>query len=308
MNKTVSIKLPILALAMVFTISCSSDKDSGENPGPGGENSNVSNEQSSSSVVAPPSSSSFSSVQSSSSHTLCAPPMVGTGTEYVTGCAILEPHFTDARDGEIYRYAEIGTQTWMADNLNYDVPNNDTDVCYDNDPANCTSTKYGRLYNWATAMALPSKCNSTPTSGADCAIKNTNHQGICPSGWHIPSNSEWDALYRFVDGTSGTDSPYESPTAGKDLKAKFAWIDCGPSGSGEDYLCEDTHRFSARPGGYGWADGYFNFVGSNGSWWSASEWSSYSAYLRSINHYDEGASYKSDIKNNLYSVRCIRDN
>jgi len=231
--------------------------------------------------------------------------MVGTGTEYVSGCVIPELHFTDARDDKIYRYEEIGTQTWMADNLNYDVPNNDTDVCYDKDPANCT--KYGRLYNWATAMALPSKCNSTPTSGADCAIKNTNHQGICPSGWHIPSNSEWDALYRFVDGTSGTDSPYESPTAGKDLKEKFGWIDCGPSGSGEDYLCEDTHRFSARPGGYGWADGYFNFVGSNGSWWSASEWSSYSAYYRSINHYDEGASYFPDIKNNLYSVRCVKN-
>jgi uncharacterized protein (TIGR02145 family) len=60
----------------------------------------------------------------------------------------------------------------MARNLNYDVPDNDTDVCYDNDPANCAIS--GRLYNWATA--------------------NT----VCPSGWHLPTLLEWATLTSYV--------------------------------------------------------------------------------------------------------------
>jgi hypothetical protein len=73
----------------------------------------------------------------------------------------------------------------MSTNLNVDVAGS---VCYDNNPANCT--KYGRLYDWATAMKLPAKCNTTlSTVDPDCAIQN-KHQGICPSGQHIPSRDE----------------------------------------------------------------------------------------------------------------------
>jgi hypothetical protein len=73
----------------------------------------------------------------------------------------------------------------MGQNLNVDE---DGSVCYGNDLANCT--KYGRLYDWATAMNLPAKCNSTLSTGdPDCAIQN-NHKGICPSGQHIPRIEE----------------------------------------------------------------------------------------------------------------------
>ncbi|MDR0518174.1 MAG: hypothetical protein LBH25_14160 [Fibromonadaceae bacterium] len=73
----------------------------------------------------------------------------------------------------------------MSQNLNVNV---DGSVCYGNDPANCI--KYGRLYDWATAMNLPAKCNRTlSTSDPDCAIQN-KHKGICPSGQHIPSKEE----------------------------------------------------------------------------------------------------------------------
>jgi hypothetical protein len=75
----------------------------------------------------------------------------------------------------------------MSTNLNVDVAGS---VCYDNDPANCT--KYGRLYDWATAMNLPAKCNSTSTKNdPDCALQS-KHRGICPSGQHIPSKEELD--------------------------------------------------------------------------------------------------------------------
>jgi len=151
----------------------------------------------------------------------------------------------------------IGTQTWMAKNLNCNVAGS---KCYGNDTGNCD--KYGRLYNFETAKKA------------------------CPKGWHIPSNAEWDKLYHSVDGTSGTESPYESETAGKVLK---------------------TQSFAALLGGGGTADGNFMGVGENGAWWSASEDDSNNAYSRYIYDGDDAAYWWKDDKSYLLSVRCLRD-
>jgi uncharacterized protein (TIGR02145 family) len=186
----------------------------------------------------------------------------------------------------------------MAENLNHNVEGS---KCYGNDPSNCD--KYGRLYDWSTAMALPSSCNSTTCSSSI----SSKHRGICPIGWHIPTNADWDKLYRYADGTNGTSSPYDSPTAGKYLKAASGLYDCGPSGSGSSYLCLDTHGFSALPGGYGYSGGYFGDVGGYGVWWSASENSSSNAYYRIMYHNYESALYYNYYKNFLFSVRCLQD-
>jgi uncharacterized protein (TIGR02145 family) len=175
----------------------------------------------------------------------------------------------------------------MAENLNYNVSGS---MCYDNDPANCT--KYGRLYDWATAMGFASSCNST-----NCSSGMT-HQGICPSGWHIPSNVEWDKLMRYVDGSTGASSPYESPTAGRYLKATSGWN----SNNGQD-----TYGFSALPGGYGSSGVDFYNAGSGGYWWSSSEYEGSVAYLRIMHHYFAYAGYSHYYKGNLLSVRCLQD-
>ncbi len=201
--------------------------------------------------------------------------------------------------GQTYKTVVIGTQVWFAENLNYNASGS---KCYDNDPYNCVT--YGKLYDWATAMALSSDCNFNTCSSQ----MQSKHQGICPSGWHIPTNEDWDKLYRYADGTSGTESPYTSSTAGRYLKAKSGWGSCGPSNA--SWLCEDTYGFSALPGGLGFSDGSFNGIGNSGRWWSASEYNINGAYAKGMsNSNNQGASWSTNDSKSyyLFSVRCVQD-
>ena len=167
--------------------------------------------------------------------------------------------FTDKRDGKEYKTIEIGTQTWMAENLNY---NANSSLCYKNEPENCE--KYGRLYDWVAAMKA------------------------CPSGWHLPSISEYEKLDNAVGGEN---------VAGKKLKAKSGW---NKNGNGTDEF-----GFSALPGGYGYSDGSFYNVGNNGDWWSTTEYNASYAYLRGM-IFDYSDSIYYDNKSNLRSVRCVQ--
>jgi len=184
--------------------------------------------------------------------------------------------------GEIYETVKIGYQTWFKSNLNYDVEGS---RCYSNTPANCTT--YGKLYDWATAMALSASCNTS-----SCASQvGTNHQGICPSGWHIPSDTEWTTLTNFVGGFS---------TAGTKLKANSPlW----KSGKGTD-----IYGFSALPGSYGTSAGNFSNVGYEGQWWSATEYNAGHVYYRYMRHNYEyvGRGYYGE-GSDLFSVRCVKD-
>ncbi len=182
--------------------------------------------------------------------------------------------------GEIYQTVVIGNQTWLDRNLNYVVEGS---VCYNNDSINCD--KYGRLYDWSTAMALPDSCNSST-----CFEIITTYQGICPDGWHIPNDAEWTELTNFVGANAGTK-----------LKAKNGWS----SYSGVPFGTDD-YGFSALPGGI-CNDGYFIAVGGYGYWWSASEDDSYLADFRLMYHSLEDVYYYNDYKSLLFSVRCVKD-
>jgi len=184
---------------------------------------------------------------------------------------------------------KIGDQVWMKDNLNCNVNGS---KCYDNKESNCAT--YGRLYDWATAMNLPASCNSSTCSSQ----VGTKHRGICPSGWHIPDDAEWDVLTTTVGG---------SFIAGKKLKAKNGWNDCGPSGSDSSYDCEDDYGFAALPGGLALSSGSFGSIDKEGSWWSATEYSAKNAYYQYMVYYYGSADKYGGGKAVLFSVRCLQD-
>ena len=250
-----------------------------------------------SSSSAEPSSSSEAESSSSSSSSyggLCAGFVEGTEIEHY---GINKKLFCDERDGKKYMYVVIGERTWMAENLNYNASDS---KCYSNSDSNCET--YGRLYNWSTAMALPSNCNSS--NSCENQIQSL-HSGICPSGWHIPSTGNWGELSHYVDGTTGTNAGYASTTAGKYLKAASGW---NPYSSIENL---DTYGFSALPGGNGNSNGSFVNVGTVGYWWSTRQYGSVNypelAYSRRMNHNANDAHWSTIGKPALLSVRCVKD-
>jgi uncharacterized protein (TIGR02145 family) len=227
--------------------------------------------------------------------------------------------FIDERNGKEYKTTVIGTQTWMAENLNYDAEGS---KCYGEDgivygltnddytlseieiQANCL--KYGRLYGWSTAMALSSDLGCDSIRCSDQI--DYPHQGICPDGWHIPSNSEWEELSRYVDNRNNGhglkdqyDGYYKSQTAGKYLKTKSGW-DEGRNGT-------DKYGFSALPGGlYSSSGAIFMEVGNQGSWWSINEYGEYNrVYAYQYYIYGNYFSPNREFKGYLLSVRCIKD-
>ncbi|MCL2220128.1 MAG: fibrobacter succinogenes major paralogous domain-containing protein [Chitinispirillia bacterium] len=205
--------------------------------------------------------------------------------------------FTDPRDGKTYRTVRIGKLTWMAQNLNYATPGGS--FCYDNDLSNCA--KYGRLYDWKTAMKA------------------------CPAGWRLPGNKEWSDLTKSAGGQRkelNKNIAYWS-SVDKTLKSKTGWSDflCDKelkevlNESGEDCVLgkmssgngTDNFGFSALPGGGLDIDGNFDFAGSEGYWWSATKHGSGNAWSRGM-YSDLGNVYEYSVdKGNGFSVLCVQD-
>jgi len=203
--------------------------------------------------------------------------------------------FVDNRDSKTYKKVTIGTQTWMAENLNYAASGSkcgDGSYLSENNTKSCDD--YGRLYNWATAMAIDAKYNSSYWNESD-----VKHRGVCPAGWHIPSDREWDMLMVAVGGVR--DGNYWRG-AGTKLKSSTGWNSYSgvPKGT-------DEYGFSALPGGYGYSDGNFYYVGGYGRWWSATEDDASYAWYRNMDYGNEIVDRYNDDKSNLFSVRCLQD-
>ncbi len=217
--------------------------------------------------------------------------------------------FIDKRDGQEYKWVRIGTQIWMAENLNvgriieikkhsYIHQKNNNVIekyCYKNKIKNCN--KYGGLYQWNEAM--------------NYSLKNTN-QGICPKGWHLPSKKEWLNLIYYVEEKTilyEGEHKWKGLKVGKKLKSINNWLYKG-NGS-------DEYDFNIKPSG----DYYFNshfppneygfYVGLNfiTTFWSSTEIGLESAAVFEFHARSNG--YREDEyhgkKLHAYSIRCIKD-
>jgi uncharacterized protein (TIGR02145 family) len=181
--------------------------------------------------------------------------------------------FTDKRDGQIYKTVQIGNQCWMAQNLRFYV----SGVSDEDDKLITTSpSNYGRLYSWPTMMNGASSSSSNP-SGV---------QGICPDGWHVPSDSEWGAI------------PFNRAS---DLKSASDW-------NGTDSL-----NFNVYPTGYIYhasSPSQFLNKGKTTAFWTTTNWSSdptrvwYRVFTDSSNIVNR---ISDDHTQFSYSVRCIKD-
>lgn len=203
----------------------------------------------------------------------------------------------DERDGRTYKTIEINGFTVMAENLKYaDEAKNPylkgNTKCYLNDTTNCL--KGGRFYTWTAAMDIDSKWQSAVTTMVDGLIESP-HQGICPAGWHIPTNEEWSALFKDVG------------YAAQQAVGNVQWMQA-----------TNASGFTAIPTGF---SSYGSFdVGAEAYFWSATECdgcnnSSYStstAYTWEVNSSNANISYSTNghgftLKSDAFSVRCIKD-
>lgn len=184
--------------------------------------------------------------------------------------------FTDTRDNENYKWVKIGSQIWMAENLNYKTAYDSW--CYDEKESNCNT--YGRLYNWDTAKK------------------------VCPDSWHLPTDEEWKELEMHL-GMSIEESGkrrYRGTDEGGKLKETGLthWNSPNKGSTNES-------GFSALPGGYRGRKGYYG-IGNNASFWSSTEeTNSNSVWFRALSSNISVVSRNYYPKDYYFSVRCIGD-
>ena len=207
----------------------------------------------------------------------------------------------DARDGQSYNTVQIGEQCWMAENLNVGVminaSQNQTNnqviekFCYGNNESNCD--EYGGLYQWNEMMQY-STAEGT--------------QGICPSGWYIPTDEEWKQLEGEVDSQYNYPDPewdntfYRGYDAGGNLKetgiSHWSLPNTGATNSS---------GFNALPGGKRSTSGVWEFFSEFGFWWSSTESGTFP--WRRYLDFDTKQIHRRNLAPKYFgfSVRCLKD-
>ena len=213
--------------------------------------------------------------------------LYGSGTITVgSGSFSCGMAFIDSRDGKSYNTVLIGSQCWMAQNLNVGIKiagsgeqtNNSIieKYCYNDDENNCTI--YGGLYQWDEAMQY------TTIPGV---------KGICPTGWHLPTDAEWTTLTTFLGG--------EAIAGGKMKEAGLAhWLSPNTGAT-------NSSGFTALPGGLKLNSGFFDSRTISAHFWSSSQFDASNAWNRHLGYDRMNVGRDYDPKTLGYSTRCLKD-
>ena len=197
---------------------------------------------------------------------------------------------TDSRDGQVYKTVKIGNQVWMAQNLNYFTPDMSYRAsCHGGDSLHCGVA--GRLYTWAVAMdSIKSAKDGYACGDGKMCPFTENYQGICPDGWRLPTEKEWNTLLTTVGGKE---------VAGKVLKSRVGWNN---NGNGTDEF-----GFSALPAGDEFdGTGSYRNDGLGTSFWSVTEYYSVGAQTLYL-QYNDVVKVSYDLKVRSLSIRCIEN-
>lgn len=203
-------------------------------------------------------------------------------------------------EGQSYSTVQILGQCWMKENLNIGtrIPgninmSNDGVIekwCYDDLEENCVA--YGGLFDWYEIMQY---------------TVNPRTRGICPEGWHIPTDEDWKVLEGAADTQYGIGDLVWDQYSRRgfdqalNLKSGTGWV---TGGNGTDLV-----GFNGLPAGIKLPDGaFYSSMGENAHWWCSREMSSATSLRRELNH-----SYDQDFRDNFWkntgmSIRCLRDN
>lgn len=190
----------------------------------------------------------------------------------------------DKRDDNKYRTVVVGKDTWMAENLRFAAPGS---FCYEDKDVRCRS--YGRLYPWHVAMRLPVDYIENSMTGGI----TEEHQGICPDGWHVPTNDEWIAL-----GQAALNK--RRGGIGSSLKNKEFWARGGAPISA-------ATGFNALPAGNRFVDGEYMELGSSTYFWTAAGGDGMGGvYWYIVNNKDDFTSAE-DFDGASFSLRCVKN-
>jgi uncharacterized protein (TIGR02145 family) len=200
-------------------------------------------------------------------------------------------------DGNVYHTVTIGPQTWMKENLNVvhynngdPIPNITDNTAWSNlttgayiNYENTSSyvNTYGRLYNWYAV---------------------NDARKICPTSWHVTSDSEWNIMEKYLDNTVDTAA---TGYVGTDIGNKLKESGTSHWTSGNDGT--NSSNFTALPGGCRYGNGLFSHIHDDGFWWTSSEYDDANSWSRGT-YYNNTIVDRNTCHNiNGISVRCVKD-
>ncbi len=203
-------------------------------------------------------------------------------------------------EGNVYKTLKIGGQVWMTENLNIgmriDGASNQADnaaiekYCYDNLDINCN--KYGGLYQWDELMQY---------------VTTESAQGICPSGWHVPSDDEWNELVDFLDD-NGFGYEGSGNDIGKSMASTSGWTSSATPGHiGNDQSSNNASNFTGLPGGRRNSGTTFDLLGGYSNWWTSTMTDATNAEQLRLDFNNSVQLNFSISQDYGFSVRCIRN-